>query len=99
MEALLQLGEPVIEAPEGIAGPFGRHIAAGQLAQPGQGLAGALVSIERITQQEVAEIAGTTLFTVSRTLKEWEEQGIVEVGRQRYRIRDLGRLGRAGEGM
>lgn len=57
------------------------------------------MSIERITQQEVAEIAGTTLFTVSRTLKEWEEQGIVEVGRQRYRIRDLGRLGRVGEGI
>lgn len=48
--------------------------------------------IERITQQEVSEIAGASLFTVSRTLADWEEQGIVETGRQRYRILDVDRL-------
>lgn len=48
--------------------------------------------IERITQQEVADIAGASLFTVSRTLAGWEELGIVETGRQRYRIRDAARL-------
>lgn len=54
--------------------------------------------IERITQQEVADIAGASLFTVSRTLADWEEQGIVETGRQRYRIRDAGRLEAMTEG-
>lgn len=54
--------------------------------------------IERITQQEVSEIAGASLFTVSRTLADWEEQGIVETGRQRYRILDADRLARIGEG-
>jgi CRP-like cAMP-binding protein len=54
--------------------------------------------IERITQQEVSEIAGASLFTVSRTLADWEEQGIVETGRQRYRILDAGRLAAISEG-
>ena len=48
--------------------------------------------IERITQQEVAEVAGASLFTVSRTLADWQELGIVETGRGRYRIRDAARL-------
>jgi len=53
--------------------------------------------IERITQQEIADIAGASLFTVSRTLADWEELGIVETGRQRYRIRDVARLGALAE--
>ena len=32
-------------------------------------------------RQELAELAGTTLYTVSRTLSAWEDQGIVESGR------------------
>jgi CRP-like cAMP-binding protein len=50
------------------------------------------VRLERITQQEIAEIAGTTLYTVSRTLAEWEAQGLVETGRQRLRVRDAASL-------
>src|SRR6185436_3757114 len=53
---------------------------------------GGTLSIERITQQEVADIAGASLYTVSRTLAGWEDQGIVETGRQRYRILDAARL-------
>ena len=56
------------------------------------------VLVDRITQQELAQISGTTLFTVSRTLTEWQEQGIVETGRQRYRIVDPGRLGAMAKG-
>lgn len=40
-----------------------------------------------ISRQDVAEMSGTTLHTVSRTLSAWEEQGIVEGGRQRLTIR------------
>jgi CRP-like cAMP-binding protein len=54
--------------------------------------------IERITQQEVADVAGASLFTVSRTLAGWEELGIVSTGRQRYRIRDRERLAAIAEG-
>ena len=57
------------------------------------------VLVDHITQQELAQISGTTLFTVSRTLTEWQEQGIVETGRQRYRIVEPERLkGVAGGG-
>jgi CRP-like cAMP-binding protein len=50
------------------------------------------VALERITQQELAEIAGTTLYTVSRTLAAWSADGIVATGRQEVRILDAGRL-------
>lgn len=33
-----------------------------------------------ISRQDIAEMTGTTLHTVSRTLSAWEEQGIVEGG-------------------
>lgn len=36
-----------------------------------------------ITRQELAEMAGSTLHTASRTLSAWEEQGIVKSGRKR----------------
>lgn len=36
-----------------------------------------------VTRQEIAELTGTTLFTVSRTLSTWEEAGMIRTGRQR----------------
>jgi CRP-like cAMP-binding protein len=44
--------------------------------------------LERIAQQDLAEITGTSVYTVSRTLADWQELEIVETGRQRLRIRD-----------
>jgi CRP-like cAMP-binding protein len=41
-----------------------------------------------ITRQDIAEMSGTTLFTVSRTLNEWERDGLLEIGRERVVIRD-----------
>lgn len=38
------------------------------------------------SRQEVAEMTGSTLYTVSRLLSEWERQGIIETGRERIRI-------------
>jgi len=35
-----------------------------------------------LTRAELAEMTGTTLFTVSRVLCEWEERGLVAAGRQ-----------------
>jgi CRP/FNR family transcriptional regulator, nitrogen oxide reductase regulator len=40
-----------------------------------------------ISRQDIAEMTGTTLHTVSRTLSAWEDQGIVEGGRQKVLIR------------
>lgn len=39
-----------------------------------------------ISRQDVAEMTGTTLHTVSRILSAWETQGLVESGRQRITI-------------
>src|SRR5215831_5304736 len=41
-----------------------------------------------ISRQDVAEMTGTTLHTVSRILSAWEQQGLVEGGRQRIVLRD-----------
>lgn len=45
-----------------------------------------------ISRQDVAEMTGTTLHTVSRILSAWESQGLVEGGRQRIVLRDPHRL-------
>jgi len=40
------------------------------------------------TRQDLAEMTGTTLFTVSRTLSEWEKAGLIEAGRERIKIKN-----------
>lgn len=39
-----------------------------------------------LTRQDIAEMSGTTLFTVSRTLNEWDRDGLLEIGRERVVI-------------
>lgn len=41
-----------------------------------------------ITRQELGEMIGATLHTVSRTLSAWEEQGVVESSRRRIVVRE-----------
>ncbi len=41
-----------------------------------------------LSRQEIAEMTGTTLFTVSRLLSEWERRGLVDAGRERVVIRN-----------
>lgn len=45
-----------------------------------------------ITRQDIAEMTGATLHTVSRLLSAWEEQEIVRSGRKRVIVRDPHRL-------
>lgn len=40
-----------------------------------------------LSRQDLAELTGTTLFTVSRTLSQWEARGIIQSGRERVVIR------------
>jgi CRP-like cAMP-binding protein len=42
-----------------------------------------------LTRQDIAEMSGTTLFTASRILKAWQQQGIVKGGRERVLICNL----------
>ena len=41
-----------------------------------------------ISRQDIAQMTGTTLHTVSRILSGWESQGLVESGRQRIVLRE-----------
>jgi CRP-like cAMP-binding protein len=50
-----------------------------------------------ISRQDIAEMTGTTLHTVSRILSGWESQGLVDGGRQRIVLRDPHRLFRLAE--
>lgn len=45
-----------------------------------------------LSRQDLAEMAGATLHTVSRTLSAWEAEGVVACGRQRVAVRDEARL-------
>ena len=45
-----------------------------------------------ISRQDVAEMTGTTLHTVSRLISAWEARGLVEGGRQRITVKDPHRL-------
>ncbi|WP_330166019.1 Crp/Fnr family transcriptional regulator [Martelella mediterranea] len=51
-----------------------------------------------LSRQDVAEMTGTTLHTVSRLFSAWESQGIVKGGRQKLLIRDRERLEALAEG-
>ncbi len=39
-----------------------------------------------LSRQDLAEMTGTTLYTVSRTLSQWEQRGIIESGRAWVRV-------------
>jgi CRP-like cAMP-binding protein len=41
-----------------------------------------------ITRQDIADMTGTTLHTVSRVLSAWEDQGLVSGGRQKVTVTD-----------
>lgn len=52
-----------------------------------------------ISRQDVAEASGTTIFTVSRVLADWERRGLVEAGRERVVIRNPHGLVQISEGL
>lgn len=45
-----------------------------------------------ITRQNISDMTGTTLFTVSRLLSAWEKNGIVVSGRRRITVTEPGQL-------
>jgi CRP-like cAMP-binding protein len=60
--------------------------------QAGKPVSGGVEIEFPLSRQDVAEMTGTTLHTVSRTLSQWQQEGIVQVGRQRVTIRDAAAL-------
>ncbi|QUS41572.1 Crp/Fnr family transcriptional regulator [Tardiphaga alba] len=41
-----------------------------------------------LSRQDIAEMTGATIFTVSRTLSSWEQRGLITSSRQRVVLRD-----------
>lgn len=50
-----------------------------------------------LSRRDLAEMTGTTLYTVSRVLSGWEDEGILAIGRQRVVVRDPQRLAAVAE--
>ena len=66
--------------------------------EPGEGSdkeAGIELSFSR---QDVAEMTGTTLYTVSRQLSDWERKGIIKTGREKIMILNPHELVRIADG-
>lgn len=57
-----------------------------------------LVVPHTLTRQELAELTGTTLFTVSRILTDWEGAGLVKSTRAHVEVLDTTGLRQAAEG-
>ncbi len=45
-----------------------------------------------LTRQDLAEMTGTTLYTVSRICSSWEQQGLLQTGREQLHIHNLEEL-------
>lgn len=70
-----------------------------RLTQPAKGASpGALTVPHTLTRQELAELTGTTLFTVSRILTDWENAGLVRSSRAHVEVLDAEGLKEAAEG-
>jgi CRP-like cAMP-binding protein len=57
-------------------------------AQSGKKVDEGILIDMRITRQDIAEMSGTTLYTVSRVLNEWERGGLLYIGREKVVIRE-----------
>lgn len=55
--------------------------------QAGRKVEGGVLIDLALSRQDLAEMTGTTLYTVSRILSHWEQQGLIETGRERVLIR------------
>lgn len=45
-----------------------------------------------LSRQDLAEMVGSTLYTISRTLSAWETKGLIKSGREQITILDIARL-------
>jgi CRP-like cAMP-binding protein len=78
-----------------------RRVAAALLrlaAQAGTKTTDGIEILFPVTRDDLAEMAGLTYFTVSRTLSVWQRQGLVSSGRQRITVLDPRRLAEIADG-
>jgi len=67
-------------------------------AQSGKRVEEGILIDLKLTRQDLAQMSGTTLYTVSRILSQWEEQELVIAGREQVIIRNPHGLARIVEG-
>jgi CRP/FNR family transcriptional regulator, nitrogen oxide reductase regulator len=67
-------------------------------ARSGRSIEGGVEIDFPVTRQDLGEMIGTTLFTVSRLLSGWEGDGLIESGRARIVVRRPDRLAAIAEG-
>jgi len=57
------------------------------LRQTGRKVEGGVLIDFPLSREDLAELTGTTLYSVSRILSSWEKQGLIETGWQRVLVR------------
>lgn len=62
------------------------------MRQAGQRAEDGVLIAHPLTRQELAELAGTTLYTVSRTLSRWQAEGLLRSDQRRLVIRSPKRI-------
>jgi len=62
------------------------------MRQCGQVTAGGVLISQPLTRQELADLTGTTLYTVSRTLRKWESLGFIESRKRLLFVKSPARL-------
>jgi len=62
------------------------------MRQCGQTTSGGVLISQPLTRQELADLTGTTLYTVSRTLRKWESLGFVESRKRLLFVKSPARL-------
>ncbi len=67
------------------------------ISQSGREVEGGIEIDFPITRQDISELTGTTLHTVSRLLSAWEKDGIVESRRKRIKVCEPHRLVKLGQ--
>jgi CRP-like cAMP-binding protein len=70
----------------------------GLARQSGRAVEGGVEIVFPLTRQDLAEMTGTTLFTVSRILSAWENEGVISSRRRRVVVRRDDRLAAIAEG-
>jgi CRP-like cAMP-binding protein len=55
--------------------------------QSGRRIEGGVLIDLPLTREDLGQMTGTTLYTVSRIVSRWEQEGVLDVGRQRIVIR------------
>lgn len=95
-EMALHMTDALTRVRELATGRVGQRLASAllrlmkQIGQPAPG--GGLLLAHTLTRQELAELTGTTLYTVSRTLSQWVGEGILRPDGRRLVVVLPGRL-------